>query len=394
LKQLAQNIARRFPRSPLQAPALGWCSWYAGYESDISELEIKRNLEASLNEVLVVQIDDGWMKGNGTRVLETIEVDTDKFPAGMDGMALEIEKHERIPGLWIRPFQSWTSEDAPEWARGTFDLSNPEALTWLRKLASYISIWGYSYIKMDFMTHDFFGRWGMEMLSDSGIAFSPHDDTQTNIQMYRNGLQALRDGFENDRFILACNCLLGPAIGIVDGMRIGDDVSAWNWERTMLMGARSVAPMQYLNGSVWWNDPDCMLAHEPLSLKRSRLWNTFVAFTGGMRFISSKLYELDEPRRKLFEEIVNIHSKEAYPLDYPVNRLPSFWINHTVDQALLGVFNWSEESNKLRVPLERLQPYVIQSSERVLVKDEVLVMTLTEESCMILELRINDASPR
>lgn len=388
MRRMAERMQERIQRTPNTPPRAGWCSWYAGYESNITESDIDTNLvNAHVVEGLdTIQIDDGWTTGNGTRTLGEIELDQAKFPSGMRALAARIHAKGLHPGLWLRPFQRWQSNDAPIWAQNTLDLSHPEALVWLRTLASAIAGWGYDYLKIDFLTYDFFAGWGMELLDMRGVSFRPYNDTITNVQMYGNGLRALREGFGDERFLLACNCLLAPAIGIADGMRIGDDVSAGNWERTFLMGVRSVAPLQFLNRQVWWNDADCMLVHEPLTLRRAALWNNFVAFAGGLRVLSCKLHELDEKRRVLINDALRMTCSEALPLDFPEHDVPSLWLKKNESGATLGVFNWSEETQQIAVAESTLDGWILSGEEKNTVSDGVHRFELASESFRIMPL--------
>lgn len=388
MRRMAERMRERIQRKPNSTPKVAWCSWYAGYESNITESEIDVNMTNAhaIEGLDTIQIDDGWTSGNGSRKLGEIEIDQAKFPSGMSALAARIHAKGFHPGIWLRPFQRWESNEAPKWAKDTFDLSHPDALAWLKALSSTIAGWGYDYLKIDFLTYDFFESWGMELLDMRGISFHPYNDTITNVQMYGNGLRALREGFGDERFLLGCNCLLAPALGIVDGMRIGDDVSAGNWERTFLMGVRSVAPLQFLNRHVWWNDADCMFAHEPLTIRRATLWNNFVAFAGGLRVLSSKLHDLDEKRRVLINDALRMTYGETLPLDFPEHDVPSLWLKKNESGATLGVFNWSEETQQIAVAESKLDGWIFSDEEKNMVGDGVHRFELESESFCIVPL--------
>ncbi len=54
----------------------------------------------------------------------------------------------------------------------------------------------------------------------------------TSVETYMKGLKAMRRGFGKDTYWLHCGALLGPAMGISDGMRIsgdshGDDIDSY-----------------------------------------------------------------------------------------------------------------------------------------------------------------------
>lgn len=359
MDRYGEFLGRKFGRKKSEHPPVGWCSWYAGYGADITEVEVLKNLEKvdRIPELKYFQIDDGWESKVGTATLGVPEQDSVKFPHGMRWLAETIRSKGLKPGLWIRPFKGWgDSEGIPDWARGsTLDISHPDARAWLTQLTRrLVKEWGFEYLKFDFLTYDLYGSWGMELAENRGRLGKVADDTITNIAAYRLALEALREGAGEECFLLGCNALLAPSFGIVDGMRIGDDVSAGHWERTVLMGAKSVAPLRFLNGSVWWNDPDCMMAQEPMSLSEIRLWNTFVSFTGGLPIVSSKLHELSEERCAILVKTLPIKHLHARPLPTDES-IPPVWSIRTregdQDVVTVGFFNWSDEARRFELDL-------------------------------------------
>lgn len=313
-QRFGERLGKEFKRTTSIKIPTGWCSWYAGYETKNTEQECVKNLSAAkeIGGFDFFQIDEGWMKETGMRLFADSDVDQDKFPHGMKWLANAIRDHGMKPGIWIRPFQGWgDGDDVPVWARGScIDLSHAEALTWLKEMVHRIvHDWGYEYIKLDFMTYDLFRQWGMKFLDSMIAPLKPFDDTITNIGLYRRGLEAIRGGAGDACFLLGCNCLIGPALGLIDGHRIGDDVSASNWDRTYTMGVKSIEPMKFLNHTVWWNDPDCIMLHEPMSEEHIHEWAHHVVRSGGMRIVSSKLYELSDEHISLLKKILSHETK-------------------------------------------------------------------------------------
>ena len=357
LDRYGEYLGRKFGRKRSENPPVGWCSWYAGYFADITEGEVLKNLQhtALIPGLTYFQIDDGWESKVGTATAGIPEHDNTKFPNGMKWLADAIRAKGGKAGLWIRPFKGWgESTGVPEWARGaTLDISHPEARAWLSGLARrLVQEWGYEYLKFDFVTYDLFGKWGMELPENLGRLGGVADDTITNITAFRLALEAMRQGAGEECFLLGCNCLLAPAFGIVDGMRIGDDVSVGHWERTVLMGAKSVAPLRFLNGNVWWNDPDCMMAQEPMSPAEARLWNTFVLFTGGLPIVSSKLYELSEERREILAKTLSVQHLHARPLLSDEEIPPIWWSSFGEGDertVKIGLLNWSDTGREFEL---------------------------------------------
>ncbi len=358
LRRYAELLASRTGARRIHPAPAGWCSWYAGYEWNIDEAECLANLSVArtIPGMRLFQIDDGWMADSAEEPLRPIP-HPEKFPRGMKLLAARIAEAGLQPGIWIRPFRGSGERMAtPRWARGPcIDLSDPEALRRLEEYARTLAAeWGFRYIKFDFAAHDMFGGWGMHLLEPADARFEPIDDRATNIRMFRDGLEALRRGAGEETFLLGCNCLLGPAIGIVDGMRIGDDVSAAHWDRTVTMGARSIPHMQFLNGILWWNDPDCLLFHEPLAIPRARLWNVAAALAGGARIASSKLHMLSAERLELLRAVMAMSIGEAEIVQLDSGGLPEILLASGeisgASSRLLGFLNWSDEPRRIPLP--------------------------------------------
>ncbi len=198
----------------------------------------------------------------------------------------------------------------------------------------------------------------MNLLHSSISPFVPHDDSLTNIQTYRLGLEAIREGAGDKCFLLGCNCLIGPALGLIDAQRIGDDVSANMWDRTFTMGVKSIAPMHFLNGNVWWNDPDCMMFHEPMNIDKVKMWSSLIVLSGGLRIVSSKLFELSSERRETLSKILSLSIEYSYPIDFTNSNPPEVWFakSRYLEQEyfIIGLFNWNNAEKNYQIDLDRL----------------------------------------
>ncbi len=402
LDQYGEYLGKKFGRKRSEHPPVGWCSWYAGYFADITEAEVLKNLDhaALIPGLKYFQIDDGWESKVGTATLGMPDHDSAKFPRGMQWLTGAIRAKGAKPGLWIRPFKGWgDSANVPDWARGsTLDISHPDARTWLSQLTRrLVKEWGYEYLKFDFMTYDLYGCWGMELPENRGRLGKVANDTITNITAYRLALEALREGAGEECFLLGCNVLLAPAFGVVDGMRIGDDVSSAHWERTVLMGAKSVAPLQFLHGNVWWNDPDCMMAQAPMTLAEVRLWNTFISLSGGLPIVSSKLAELSEERLEILAKTLPVRHNGARPIpsDEPI---PPVWTSRVPegdqDVVKVGLFNWSDEPRRFELDLATFSlaeagttPFEFWEQKRIEVHKGTISVEVPARDCRVVTLR-------
>ncbi len=200
---------------------------------------------------------------------------------------------------------NWTkSNDAFAYA---LDASNPAFLAHLRHLfAKLTREFGYSYLKLDF-------------LYAAAAPGRRHDPNLTRGETIRRGLEAIRAGAGDDAFILGCGCPIGQAIGVVDGMRIGPDVSPF-WgstasgagEPSTVYALDAIIARSFMHRRLWLNDPDCLMlrARETrLSAdERAALAATIVA-SGGMLLISDDMSILDAEAGKLFRTAAQISSE-------------------------------------------------------------------------------------
>ncbi|HZC47330.1 MAG TPA: glycoside hydrolase family 36 protein, partial [Candidatus Acidoferrum sp.] len=278
----------------------------------------------------VIQLDDGFQSALGDW-----DSTNAKFPGGLKKIAGEIRAAGFKAGIWTAPFlaarDSRLMIDHPDWfiARAetnesgpvraghnanwtasddkfayALDTSNPAFLTHLRHLfAKLARDFGYSYLKLDF-------------LYAAAAPGRRHDPNLTRGETLRRGLEAIRAGAGDDALILGCGCPLGQAVGIVDGMRVGPDVSPF-WGSTAsgagdpstVYALDAIIARSFMHRRLWLNDPDCLMlrARETrlTADERAALAATIVA-SGGMLLISDDMNLLDAEAGKLFRAVAQI----------------------------------------------------------------------------------------
>jgi alpha-galactosidase len=330
------ELAGRWMNARVSAPfQRGWCSWYHYFDA-ITEDAIRANiksLEAMRSEfpLDVIQLDDGFQSALGDW-----DTTNAKFPGGLKKIAGEIRAAGFKAGLWTAPFlaarDSRLMIDHPDWfimhadtgepvragyntnwtkSNDAFayalDASNPAFLAHLRHLfAKLTREFGYSYLKLDF-------------LYAAAAPGRRHDPNLTRGETLRHGLEAIRGGAGDDAFILGCGCPIGQAVGVVDGMRIGPDVSPF-WGSTAsgagdpstVYALDAIIARSFMHRRLWLNDPDCLMlrARETrLSAdERAALAATIVA-SGGMLLISDAMSILDAEAGKLFRAVAQISTE-------------------------------------------------------------------------------------
>jgi len=307
--------------------AVGWCSWYQ-YFDRVTGADIAANLaRAGEWPFDVFQIDDGYQAAIGDW-LDT----NDRFPAGLAAHADAIAAAGLRPGLWLAPFlaapDSAVARDHPDWIARTpdgakplfawcnpawgggrdgfvlaLDTTHPEVLAHLEDLARALVATGFDYLKLDFtFSPAVDGRW--------------HDPSRTPAERVRAGLEAIRRGAGEGAFLLGCGVPLAPAVGVVDGCRIGQDVApTWALDPgdEVVPGYLAVQPAtlhaygntvarSFMHRRLWVNDPDCLMLRPTdtrLTHAAAAGWAAVVGATGGLAVVSDDLARLGPPESAL-----------------------------------------------------------------------------------------------
>ncbi len=302
------------------APA-GWCSRYELF-GQVTEEDVIANLEFCAAQFdrrffRYIQLDDGYQKATG-------DWDTNlKFPHGHRWLTDQIHAKGFKAGLWLAPFavaeRSTVPAAHPEWllqnADGggpivwdtredwggkvsVLDGAHPHVQQWLFDLARRaVREWGYDYLKIDFLL------WA--------TAGASHYGGLTHAEAYRKGLGAIRDGAGTEAFILGCGAPLQHAVGLVNGMRIGNDVDA-TWGGIMAP-ARAAGLRSYYHRSSWLNDPDCLVVRPPLSHTEAQVWVSIVAACGGLTLFSDNLPKLPPDRVPLLQRALPVAPVAGHP---------------------------------------------------------------------------------
>ncbi|MBX3027602.1 alpha-galactosidase [bacterium] len=363
-------------RVPERTP-LGWCSWYY-YFTRVREADILDNLE-SLRRLRdrvrcdYVQVDDGYQRAIG----DWLEPNG-KFPHGMRWLARRIRDAGFDAGIWLAPFlvrpESQLMRARPDWLVRTprgrlrwgcwnpmwslgrpayvLDTTRDDVLDWLREVArTIVHQWGYRLLKLDF-------------LYAAALPGVRADRDATRAEALRRGLQAIREGAGPDAFLLGCGCPLGPAIGVVDGMRIGADVAPYwsNWiSRVLNRGRHGVATEHalrniltraFMHRRLWLNDPDCLMvrARETrLTPAEVQTLATAIALTDGMFVLSDRLDGLPPERLEWIERVLPLLGGEARVDDLFERDLPERLRAGYPGAEAVGLFNFSRRAAERRL---------------------------------------------
>jgi alpha-galactosidase len=131
------------------------------------------------------------------------------------------------------------------------DTTHPEVKEWIHGTVAALRNAGFSYLKIDFLF--------------AAAMPGTRRKRVTPVQAYREGLRVIRRAAGRD-FVLGCGAPLLPSVGLVDGMRIGEDTAPF-W-KTMPSGfqgpnayfaLKNALMRQFMHRAFWLNDPDCLI---------------------------------------------------------------------------------------------------------------------------------------
>lgn len=303
-------------RSRTPTPA-GWCSWYH-YRNEVTPMDVRANLaEAAAHGLEVVQIDDGYQERIGGWLSPRAS-----WSEGTAALADEIRAGGLRAGIWTAPFLVDEKRPLdglapaavlgramhnPRWWGGwalALDTTHPAVLDHLTQTFAALTAQGFEYHKIDF-------------LYAAALPGRRSAPAMTRAQALRAGLEAIRLGTGDDAFLLACGSPFGPAVGLVDAMRVSPDVAPWWLPRTPLAGMEESASCARnairtsvlrapLHRRLWANDPDCLLlkpAEDGLADWQRDLLATTVAGTGGMVIASDDLTSYGAAEWELLDRV-------------------------------------------------------------------------------------------
>ncbi len=423
---IARVYAIKLPPEPT-----GYCTWYHARASDAKRLARQTAFAAEKLApfgLQVIQIDDGWQAGTrrkGPAKNFTTHKKDGPYPNGMKVTAEDIKKHGLRPGIWFMPFAAdhldplfrghpeWFVKQADgqpyetPWGGTSLDMTHPGARAYLRDVVRRIAHdWGYTYFKMDGL---WTGTATRQMYINSGYKDDHigdavfHNPDKTNIEAYRDGLKLVRTAAGPDVFFLGC-CApqnmrsFGGAFGLVDAMRIGpDNGPKWN---SLVRGPTYGSRTYFLNGRVWYNDPDPVYVRPEVPLDHARLICSWVAVSGQLNVSSESYPDLPADRLDLLKRTMPYHGLRPRPADLFEHEPPRLWLltdgRRSPRRDVVALYNWdTDQTADFDYPLDRLglaagQTYVAfdyWGNALVAPFQGRLRLSVPKQSCRILAVR-------
>lgn len=366
---------------------VGFCTWYMekhAYACD--EVHLPQVSAVAAKELKpfgfdFILIDDLWQDGvslNGPKKNFTRHAPNYPYPSGMKKAQEGITNLGLVPGIWFMPFagthddphfkdkQDWfakTPDGKPydtAWGGTCLDMTNPAVQEYVRSIVHRISHdWGYRVFKMDgFWT----GSATKQVYVNNGYVEDGMGDAtfqnpeKTNIEVMRDGTRLIRATAKPGTFLLGC-CVsqnmrsFGGTFGLLDAMRVGPDTGGD-------IGSPHGSRLWFLNGRVWWNDPDCVFVRKAMTLDRARLNAAWTAISGQLFYTSDWMPETPPERLEIVKRCIPDHGLAARPVDVFESDVAKVWLLTDIRQSarrdVVALYNWGDAADHISIRTDRV----------------------------------------
>lgn len=314
-------VGMRIPM--LKNPIKGWCSYYA-FGTNINETKILDQIEVfkknNLTKFEYILLDEGWNTAWG----DWLQYDKHKFPSGLKRFTNKIKTLGFKPGIWLAPLlvspHAQIVASHPDWfvqKNSTFveglqmtqfdrylpfqkymlDIQNKKVQKYLDQVLSFLlRDCGFELIKLDFLYANH---------------FAPNRTTKDADMDLNAFLLRIKKKYPNV-YTLGCGCPMIPAIGAVDGMRIGPDTLTTYVQRIPWFGKytnqrRFKNVMKNLTTrrwtSIFWNtDPDVFMCQNTYGLSHKKLidFQQHILKLKGNIFLGDDMTKLSEEKIRTY----------------------------------------------------------------------------------------------
>lgn len=295
----------------------GWCSWHY-FGGNINEQTIldQAKIASELNLEFIL-IDDGW-----TTWGDWLFTDRDKFPHGLKWLVKKLRLYGLKTGLWWSPMLAKASSNLfrehPSWfiqnlegtqvspldsllqdKRRVLNLENPFVTRHLNQVLDHFSDCGIKLLKSDFLYAGHF---------NSKFTSSTIPDSLLH--------HLLSTVHEKNFYSIACGCPLIPAIGVVDAIRISEDINipmlnhVWPLNRLIIqqrINQLSANITSRLKTRLLWDlDPDAFISSPKLGVTPSQAKKLalLVNECKGVVFLGDDLKSLSSSQLTLINQLI------------------------------------------------------------------------------------------
>ena len=409
LESLAEKLTVAHPKFDLAgAVPTGWCSWYC-FGPGVTAKDIENNMDImrdQLSELTYVQIDDGYQAYMGDWLTPHPNF------GDLDGLLHGIHDAGFEPAIWVAPFiaegKSKLFTDHPDWfikddlgaplssAAVSFggwrngpwymlDGTHPGAQTYLEHVfRSFRNEYGIKYFKLDA------NFWGC----------MPHGsryvENATSVEAYRAGMEAVIRGAGHDSVILGCNAPMWSSIGVVNCMRVSNDLSRnWAWSKIQ---TRECLWRNWQHNRLWVNDPDVVtllnskkrqlggngewidVSTSAMTENELRYHRTAMFATAGMVLVGDDMARYGADEFKLIKKMAPPHPVAAQfaDADMRVGLMPGDPI------GFVCLFNDTDAALAFDVPCSAARAFDHWTDAPVAVADGVISIELPAHDAMLI----------
>ncbi len=312
---VATNNHHSLPNKPIY----GWSSWPSTgtkvtekYLLSIAQWFANHKKEAPIE---YIQIDDGWTTWGDWNI-----TNLNKFP---NGLKQTVQKNSELgfkTGLWVAPFladpKSELFKKHPDWfiknrlgfypngkknyffdfllpdKKYILNLELDDAYAYiLNCFKTIINDWKVSLLKVDFLyAGHFYPKYSNQSAPDKLLSKLLKDIRNINKNIY----------------IMACGCPLKPAAGLVNSMRISDDVLLPPLKNTYPLNqlVHKMRLRQLINNfhnraetkELWQIDPDIFACHKSFGLSKNQtyIFQKITKKSRGVIFLGDNMPEINK----------------------------------------------------------------------------------------------------
>lgn len=375
-----------------QNAPIGWCSWYA-YYADVTEDNIKLNvdqMQETLDDLELVLLDDGYQAFMGDWLSPS-----DKFSGGVKELIQTIKDKGKKPAIWMAPFiaqpESEVFKQHPDWfvkhTDGSLlkaedityggwrctpwyilDTSHPEVQAHLTHVVKTMrEDWGVELFKLDA------NYWG----TLKGVR---HQLGVTGVQSYRMGMEAIAEG-AGDAWLLGCNAPMWPSLGLVDAMRVSDDVERQPHRFEQI--AKETFYRSWQHRQLWQIDPDCVtltsLANQATDRASYEFHRTAMLACGGLLLSGDPLPDITAFAQSSFCKLITRQKHNQHAAKFTSLALNHAFLALTEHNDLHCLFNFNQEN----------QEHTLTANQPVFWYDYWTGEKLTPEPVQIYQVSLN-----
>ncbi|MEO7143772.1 MAG: hypothetical protein ABI165_09760 [Bryobacteraceae bacterium] len=394
---------RIWPKIP--AGWLGW-SWVdplngERYQDERYEDVVRRNIRAIRRRLAGHDIGYVWVSiGNlqGRMPGNWLDWNRDEFPSGPQALAKDLESLHFHLGLWAGAFWMAARSNQAEGLRDAFllfhgkpaghkhrdlgpmyflDPTHPRTQAFLHDVFTTYRQWGVRYYMIDFLNAiagSAYGQFPNDGYYDRSVIRGP--------QAWREGLRTIREAAGPDTYLLASSGPTLPAIGLVDGVRAGNDygegraldgpgkglypgtfvIDKPDFWTAHSLALKAMAGYFFTAGKLFLADSGNVLTvDQPMPVADAQIRATIFGINGSPLMLGDDIDRIGEERLAIIRRVLPRLPGCARPVDLFDAAEPDYakifdlTVRRDWDQwDLLAVFNLGQRNMEKKVAFERL----------------------------------------